>query len=100
MEQNEKDQQKINQEQSKLKRFEISFSYWDFGDHHVFPKKIIEAKTKEMAVYIYCLMFFASSTELEIIERGTSTDYATTTYKEFLNSGNLNKYWGLLVIEL
>lgn len=97
--------QKISEERMKLKKFEISYYYLATGMEgipDIFPKKIIEAPTKEMAVFIYHLMFFASPTleKIKKIERCNGGDYARQDYKTFLMKEDWEKYWGILVTEV
>lgn len=101
----EKEQQIIDREQAKLKKFEISYYYLATGMEgipDIFPKKIIEAPTKEMAVFIYHLMFFASHTleEIKNIESYNGGDYARQDYKTFLMKKDWEKYWGTSVTEV
>ncbi|HEX4888579.1 MAG TPA: hypothetical protein VFV37_11080 [Luteibaculaceae bacterium] len=95
----------IEQEQAKLKKFEISYYYLATGMEgipDIFPKKIIEAPTKEMAVFIYYLMFFASPTmeKIKNIESYNGVDYARQDYKTFLMKEDLEKYYGISVTSL
>jgi hypothetical protein len=101
----ELEQKIIDREQAKLKKFEISYYYLATGMEgipDIFPKKIIEAPTKEMAVYIYHLMFFASPNleRIKDIESYNGGDYARLDYKTFLMKEDREKYWGTSVIEV
>ena len=101
----EKEQQIIDREQAKLKKFEISYYYLATGMEgipDIFPKKIIEAPTKEMAAFIYFLMFFASPTmdKIKSIESYNGGDFARCDYKTFLMKEDWEKYWGTSITEV
>ena len=95
-------QRVIDNEQSKLKKFKISYFYLATGMEGVpdiYPEKIIEAPTKELAVYIYHLMFMAA-TDLRMIESIKSYNggnYAFQDFETFLRSDDSSKYWGTSV---
>lgn len=101
----ELEQKIIDREQAKLKKFEISYYYLATGMEgmpNIFPKKVIEAPTKEMAVFIYHLMFFASPTleKIKNIESYNGGDYARQDYKTFLMKEDWEKYLGTSVTEV
>jgi hypothetical protein len=86
-----------------MKKFKISYYFSDSGmegREDIFPEKIIEAKTKELAAFIYYLMFFAEI-ELDKIEHIRSYgghSFSMTSFEEFLKDDN--KYFGLSIEEI
>lgn len=79
----------LEREQSKLQKFRISYYYLATGMEGVpdiFPEKIIEAPSRDMAAYIYCMMFFEGM-------RGKS-------FSEFEKQDAVYRYWGLTMMEL
>jgi len=95
----------IDAEQVKLKKFKISYFYLATGMEgtpDIFPEKVIEAPTKELAVYIYHLMFFASTSleEIEKIRSGDGDNYSMDSFEEFLKENDDDYYWGITVEEV
>jgi hypothetical protein len=102
---NELEQEIINKQQSKLKKFKISYYYLATGMEgmpDILPEKVIEAPTKELATYIYCLMFFASTSlkEIESIKSRDGFDYSFKDFESFLRKDEIYKYWGISIEEL
>jgi len=94
-----------SREQDKLSKFKINYYYLATGMEGIadtYPEKIIEAKTKDMAVYIYLLMFMAE-TDTKIIEvdkSNGSNGYSFTSFSEFVEVNECHKYWGVSVDKL
>lgn len=102
---NELEQKIIDKQEAKLKRFKISYYYLATGMKgipDIFPEKIIEAPTKELATYIYNLMFFASTSlkEIESIKSYGGSNYSNTNFESFLRDDDVCKYWGTSIEEL
>ena len=95
----------IAKEQAKLKKYKISYFYLATGmegNPDIFPEKIIEAPCKELAVFIYHLMFF-SETNLKSIEAIRSyggKSYSMKSFEEYLKEEDVYKYWGTSVEEV
>ncbi len=84
---NAHEQAQIDKANAKLKKFSIKYFYCASGHEDgadVWPEKIIEAPSKDMAVYIYQLMF-------EISKR---------SFEKFNAESDVYKYWGLTIKEL
>jgi len=97
----ELEQKLIDKEQSKLKKFKLSYYYLATGMEGVpdiMPEKIIEAPNKDMAVFIYHTMFFTAPT-LKEMERSPAT-FKIKSYKEFLEEEEVYRYWGTYVEEI
>ena len=94
----------IKKEQAKLKKFKISYFYLATGMEgipDIFPEKIIEAPTKEMAVFIYHTMFFTPTTLQEINDiKKYNKDYNIDSFEDFLKLEDAYKYWGTTVEEV
>lgn len=93
----------LDAEQAKLKKFKISYCYTDMGSEGMptmFPEKVIEAKTKELAVYIYQLMFFCETREsfIESNRKNGGVGIALKPFADFLTSEH--KYWATSVEEI
>lgn len=95
----------IAKEQAKLKKYRISYFYLATGMEgkpDVFPEKIIEAPCKELAVFIYNLMFFCE-TDLKSIAaiRGYGgISCSMESFEEFLKKEDVYKYFGTSVEEV
>jgi hypothetical protein len=101
----ELEQKIIDKQESKLKKFKISYYYLATGMEgipDIFPEKVIEAPTKELATYIYNLMFFASTSlkEIENIKSYNGENYSFTDFESFLREDDVDKYWGTSIEEL
>ncbi len=101
----ELEQKIIDKQESKLKKFKISYYYLATGMEGVpdiFPEKIIEAPTKELATYIYHLMFFASTSlkEIENIKSYNGENYSFKDFESFLREDDVYKYWGTSIEEV
>lgn len=93
----------LETEQLKLKSFKVSYFYADNGMEgrvDIFPEKVIEAKTKEMAAYIYYITFFATTTlkEIDYIHSYGGGGYSSISFEDYLRSDT--KYWGLSINEI
>ena len=91
--------------QARLKKWRISYYYLATGMEGIpqtYPEKIIEAPTKEMAAFIYCVMFMASTNikQIESIMAYDGADYARETYHGFLETEDVYKYWGMTIKEV
>ena len=101
----EKEQQILEKEQSKLKKFKISYYYLATGMEGIpqmYPEKIIEAPTKDMAVYIYHLMFMGESTieRIESIKSYGGGNYSLESFYEYLKGSDTEKYWATSIEEV
>lgn len=79
----------IEREQAKLKKFKISYYYLATGMEgapDIYPEKIIEAPTKELAIYLYHLMFFDG--------------YYEKSFNEYMKQNEVYREWGTKVEEL
>ena len=95
----------LEKEESKLRRFKISYYYLATGMEGIadaFPEKIIEAPTKELATYIYHMMFLSATNlkEIEYIKSYGGGDYAFLDFESFLKSDDTIKYWGTSIKEI
>ena len=94
----------IEREQARLKKFQIKYYYLATGMEgipDVYPIKQIEAPTKDLAVYIYYLMFFAETDveRLETMKRENRiSDFAFESYYHYLHSDS--KDWGISIKEI
>jgi len=72
------------------------------GVPDIMPEKIIEAPTKELAVYIYELMFRASTSidDMKKIISRKGYNISFQTFATFLNKDDINKYWGISIEEV
>lgn len=88
-----------------LKKFRISYYYLALGmegNADIFPEKIIEAPTKELAAYIYSLMFFAATDlgKIESLKSYGGGNFSFTTFEQFLKESDSHKYWGMSIKEV
>ena len=104
MKYNELEQKLIDRANSKLKKFKISYYYLATGMEgipDIFPEKIIEAPTEEMAVYIYSLMFFGATSleEIQSIRAYNGANYSFKSFENFIKEEEKD-YWGITIKEI
>jgi hypothetical protein len=101
MDRTEKYKDTLEKHQAKLKRFKISYFYLASGmDGHpdIFPEKIIEAKTKDMAAFIYYMMFFAETDPKNF--ENLKYNFAFKSFQSFMTQSETHRFWGLQIEEV
>jgi len=97
------EEQIIQREQSRLKKFEIQYYYLATGMEgipDVYPIKEIEAPTKDLATYIYYLMFFVETDveKLETMKKNGIFNFTFASFYHYLHSDS--KDWGISIKEI